>query len=206
MSDIQQDTPLALRDMARMRALRNGVYHKIRREFYERWERRLNFVVVFLGTATATEFILSITHIEKVTVYLGLATAIVGTLQLVWGVGSRARDHAVFQSKFYSLASRLERLRGPEADNEIHDIEADFAQIYGEEPPTYNAVNALAYNAAQGGFARDPRHNLIVPWYYRMLKNVGLFSPDDFETYYERDNRLKRELAEKKATTTNQAT
>jgi hypothetical protein len=189
MSDQKHFTDL---EMARQRALRNGIYHTMRREFFERWERRLNFVVLLLGTATATQVATS--HFgANGTMALGVATAFVGGLQLVYNLGGRARDHANLQGKFYDLAARTEERGGDEALR-AQEIEKAFAILYGAEPPTYWGVNAIAYNGSQGAAGRDEKDNLVVPFYLKPFINVLTLSPGWFQTEREAEKKRSEKL------------
>ncbi len=176
MSVVMNTKALTDLDKARMRALRNGIYHTMRRTFFERSERVLNFLVIMLGTATATEASQRFLANEAA-FYLGALTALVGTLQLVWGPGMRARDHAVLQGQFFALVARAEA-RTPDADLLASDIEQEMAKLYANETTTMHAVNALAYNAAQNANGRETM--LPVRWHERLLANIRAFSPDRF--------------------------
>lgn len=168
--------PLTKLDEARMRALRNGIYHTMRRTFFERSERVLNFVVIMLGTATATEASQRFLGADAA-FYLGGLTAFVGAAQLVWGPGGRARDHAVLQGQFFALVARAEA-RPVDVDLAASEIEQELAKLYASETTTMHAVNALAYNAAQNANGRDTQ--LTVRWHERWLANVRAFSADRF--------------------------
>lgn len=172
MSVVMNAKPLTKLDEARMRALRNGIYHTMRRTFFERVDRLLNFSVIILGTAVAA----SLANVGV----LGIAAAVVGTAQLVWAPGSKARDHAVLQGKFFSLVARAE-VAGGDGELLASTIEQELAQIYSEETTTMNAVNALAYNAAQNANGR-PAETLfdVKPW-ERFVANWVVFAPDRFQ-------------------------
>lgn len=178
MGSMTETGQLTKLDVARMRALRNGIYHSMRRSFYERWERILNFLVLALGTATAAE-LLNTWCGPNGTMVLGAMTAAVGAFQLVWGLGTKARDHAVLQGKFYSLVARAEAATG-DAERHAAEIEKELSQLYGEETTTMYAVNALAYNAAQSANGRPLSTHLPVNWLERRVANVFAFKPDYF--------------------------
>lgn len=154
-----------------MRALRNGIYHTIRRTHFERMDRVGNFVVIMLGTAVVASWVNP--------VWLGAATAVLGTLQLVWAPGMKARDHAVLQGKFFALVARAEAADG-EDERLAVDLEQEMAKLYSEETTTMHAVNALAYNAAQNANGRPPETRLPITRWQRWMANFVAYSPDQF--------------------------
>lgn len=168
-----ESRPLTGLERAKMRALRNGIYHTIRRSHYERIDRCLMFLIIMLGTGVMASVADAF--------YLGTATAVLGSIQLVWAPGSRARDHAVLQGKFYALLAQSENARRIDPEELAVQIEDELARLYSDETTTMHAVNALAYNAAQLANGRPPEYSLEISWGARLFANIIPFSADKFK-------------------------
>ncbi|MCE7029135.1 hypothetical protein [Jiella avicenniae] len=172
-------------EKTRMRAMRNGVYHSMRRQFFERCERVANLAVLLLGAASVAQVAAKTFGADSSGLVFGFLVAVVGGLQLVFNFGGRARDHAMFQARFYGLMARAER-PGEDPDRTAAEIESEMATFYGEEPPTYHVVNALAYNAVQDSFGRPDKRALFkIGFKENLFKNVLHYSPNDLKTYGE---------------------
>ncbi|MBO0904418.1 hypothetical protein [Jiella sonneratiae] len=166
--------------------MRNGIYHSMRRQFFERCERLGNLAVLLLGAASVAQVTArTIGDENNAALAIGFLVALVGGLQLVFNFGGRARDHAMFQARFYGLLAKAER-PGSEPDRLAAEIESEMATFYGEEPPTYHVVNAIAYNAVQESFGRPDKSALIrISARQNLLKNILHYSPHDLRTFGE---------------------
>lgn len=173
-------------EKTRMRAMRNGVYHSMRRQFFERCERLGNLAVLLLGAASVAQVAArTIGNDNNAALVIGFLVAVVGGLQLVFNFGGRARDHAMFQARFYGLLAKAER-PGEDPDRIAAEIESEMATFYGEEPPTYHVVNAIAYNAVQESFGRSDKSALIrISPGQNLLKNILHYSSHDLKTFGE---------------------
>ena len=111
-------------------------YHQRRRAHFERWHRRIMFMVILSGSVT----------IATVDPWLaGLVTAILGAIGLVFDLSSKARDHALLHRRFTELAMRVRSCEAPtEADAAAW--QNDVLAIETEEPPIYWALEADCYN------------------------------------------------------------
>ncbi|MBO0661311.1 hypothetical protein J1C48_01870 [Jiella sp. CQZ9-1] len=180
-----------------MRAMRNGVYHSMRRQFFERCERLANLAVLLLGAASVAQVASATLGGQPSTLAIGFLVTLVGGLQLVFNFGGRARDHALFQARFYALLSKAER-KTDNPDELAAEIESEMASFYGEEPPTYHVVNAIAYNAVQNSFGRSDKGALLkIGFRQNLLKNLWPFSLHDLKTFDEiaQEQRNSRDLA-----------
>ncbi|MBP0617845.1 hypothetical protein [Jiella mangrovi] len=179
-------------EKTRMRAMRNGVYHSMRRQFFERCERFANLSVLLLGAASVAQVAAKTFGDDMPSLIFGFLVALVGGLQLVFNFGGRARDHAMFQARFYGLMAKTER-SGDDPERLAAEIESEMATFYGEEPPTYHIVNAIAYNAVQDSFGRPDKSALFkIGTKENLLKDFFHYSPHDLKTFGEIDAERER--------------
>jgi len=156
--------------------LRNALYHTSRRRFFERWNKLFNLVVILLGTATAADLA---STIDVPTLVIGGATALVGSLQLVFDLSGQARTHQVLQRDYYGLLADIERT--PEASaKQVAEWRARQALITADEPPTLRAIDAKAYNDAMDALELRADERLVVPFFHRL---TGQFIPFEGRRY-----------------------
>ena len=131
-------------DALRFQALRNALYHTARRRVLEGWGRWLNFLVIVGGAASVTQALQASAAGPWM---VGIAITVVGALQLVFDFAGRARSHEILQRRYYDLLGRIEET-GEAPDAARAAFASEVARIAGEEPPTYRALDAIAYNEA----------------------------------------------------------
>src|SRR4051794_24176719 len=89
----------------RFDALRNALYHTERKAFLDIINRSLNLIVILLGASVAGKAF-KLVHIEEN--WLELGVIFFATVQLVFDLGGRARDHQFLQRRYYELLSEME--------------------------------------------------------------------------------------------------
>jgi len=125
-------------------ALRNALYHTARRQVLEGLSRWMNFLVILGGAGTVTQIAGQNT---TASVGLGIAITAIGALQLVFDFAGRARTHELLQRRYYDLLSEIQGGGEPTIEQRFH-FTREMTKIAGEEPPTYRALDAIAYNEA----------------------------------------------------------
>lgn len=172
----------------RFDALRNALYHTARRMTFERWNRICNFLVIILGAAAmADAFKLYGIDIQKG--WFGASVATIGALQLVFDFGGRARDHQSLQKEYYHLLADIEDRLDP-TDEQVAVWNGRMTRILAEEPPTFRAIDAKAYNDALdslGGYDRSNR--LVIPYRHKLLGNFFTFDGAPYDTIAEANAR-----------------
>ncbi|MEO2039344.1 MAG: hypothetical protein ABGW90_11725 [Martelella sp.] len=160
------------RENVSFNVLRNALYHTARRLTFDRWNRWASALVILLGAAAVADFFLRF-GIE--TVYLSIAVTMVGTLQLVFDFGGRARDHQALQRDYYNLLAEIEEK--PDANAaDIAAWRARMTRIAGDEPPTLRAIDAKAYNDAFDALEfGEEGDRLVIPWWHRLAGQVLTF-------------------------------
>lgn len=155
-----------------MRAYRNARYHEDREGFFNALNRWSNFVGILLGTAA---FAGGAALVPALAMAGGALAAIVSAGRLVFDFSGKARIHGDLRKSFLALLAEAQR---SEADT--RDLERRMVELYRSEPEVFNAVNAMAYNAAQIAFER-PRSTLIAVRPMRAwLRHVFRYEPSDF--------------------------
>src|ERR1700694_2566913 len=92
-------------DAPKFYALRNGIYHAARRDFYDSLNRLLNFVVIILGAGVAGK-VSKLFHMEEL--WLEFGVLIFATAQLTFDFGYKARTHEFLQRKYNEMLADIE--------------------------------------------------------------------------------------------------
>lgn len=150
-------------------ALRNALYHTARRQRLELWSRMTNFAVI-VGGASA---VVDVARDSDAGVWIGLAIAIIGASQLVFDFSGRARTHELLQKQYYSIMSSLKEQDSPDRIFRAK-MEGEMLRIAGEEPPTYRALDAIAYNEACDALhgLEGQKHRLKVRWWQSITAHL----------------------------------
>lgn len=155
-----------------MRAYRNARYHEDREGFFNALNRWSNFVGILLGTAA---FAGGAAFVPALAMVGGALAAMVSAGRLVFDFSGKARVHGDLRKSFLELLAEAQR---PAADS--RELERRMVELYRSEPEVFNAVNAMAYNAAQIAFER-PRSTLIAVRPTRAwLRHIFRYEPSDF--------------------------
>jgi hypothetical protein len=141
--------------------LRNAIYHSARSRFLDLCNRAVNFVIIVLGTAAASQMGTATGKIDDK--WLAAMAALVAAFQLVSDFGVAARTHAYLQRRCYELLADLELLASP-TDGAVLSLRAKLTTLYGEEPPPMRALDAVAYNAACDSLGKESKRVVITPW------------------------------------------
>jgi len=152
---------------ARFSARENVVYHASREQFFSFAAKLLTGVQVLLGTSAIAMLSNAIPGSATWTV---LISALVGVVLLVLDPSALAREHRIFRSRYHLLLAEMDEA-APRADSARTFFSA-MSRIAAEEPPTYRAVQAMAYNAAVNAEYREPearQHRYHIPFHCRLF-------------------------------------
>lgn len=169
----------------RFNALRNALYHTSRRRKLELLDRVGSFLVILLSAGAATELAANTSPLAPK--LLAVITASIGALQLVFGFGSRARDHEFLQRRYYDLLAEIEEFGADE--NRIPGWCATLSRISGDEPPNRLLPEAQAYNAAASALGRSAGHHLYIPIWLMLFGHFLAFDGWRLDTNDERKSR-----------------
>jgi hypothetical protein len=186
-----KETPMAVseelsaqREDVRFHVVRNIIYHSARRRALETVNRVMTFIVILLGTATASGAMKIFGAGPEVNaLVLGGLVTVLASLQLVYGFAVRAKDHEILQRDYYRLLAELDRKTQPDEET-IANWRGRLAEIGSAEPPVMRALDAVSHNeAAQAMYGNDVPLLKVGPL-QALLKNVFSFSgavyPEEF--------------------------
>ncbi|MBX3543754.1 hypothetical protein [Chelatococcus sp.] len=165
-------SPLTERQKLAMRATRNARYHEDREGHFDRLNRLSNFLVLALGSSSVVAGLSAMPWLATMS---GGLTATLGAAQLVFDFSGQASLHRDLRKGFLSVCTRSRDEAQP-----IASLNAEMEGLYCNEPPTFHAVNIMAWNTAQLAFGR-PRDTLAhVPWWRARLRHFCRFDPAAF--------------------------
>jgi hypothetical protein len=124
----------------RFDVLRNALYHTARTQFLDFCSKATNFIIIICGAS-------AIGGLFDIPKWLAAISVVAATFQLVGDFAVLARQHAYFQRRCYELLAQLDSIAA-DAPEELEEINEKLTLLYGEEPPTMWALNAIAYNEA----------------------------------------------------------
>jgi hypothetical protein len=165
----------------RFDALRNALYHTERKTFLDLANRSLNLIVILLGAGVAGKAA-KLIHLEEN--WLELGVVFFATVQLVFDLGGRARDHQFLQRRYYDLLSEMEN-EDLENDDALRKWSAKLITLSADEPMPMRALDAIAYNKALGAtFGDNPEimrsHRQRVNFVQRRLRHFFAFQSAPF--------------------------
>lgn len=164
----------------RFDALRNALYHTERRNFLDRANRCLNFLVIVFGAGVVSK--LAERHSVEQT-WLEMAVVVLATGQLVFDLGALARGHEFLQRRYYELLAEMDS-SGTRDEEKLRNWSAKLLTISGEEPMTMRALDAVAYNKALDATCDDPvqraQYRQNVSWWRYLLRHFFAFQSATF--------------------------
>lgn len=136
-------------------------------------------ITVFSGTAAAATALTELPN--SYSIAFGFAVAVAGTIDLVLDLAGKARLHANIRSRLFGLLADLEICA--DSEQELKQLRRRLTQLYGEEPPTMRALDALMWNQAAMslGLDRVPGGQLKVDWFESMLRHLWAFHTKTFQ-------------------------
>ncbi|WP_155982252.1 hypothetical protein [Xanthobacter sp. 126] len=174
----------------RFHTLRNALYHTARRQVLERRNRFFNLLVILLGTAAAADAA-ELTGVDGADVWLGIATAAVGSVQLVFDWGGRARTHQGLQKEYYQILAQAEAIDGADTAA-IKSLAGDLTKIYADEPPTVQVADAEAHNAACQTMGGGYGDLIKISIFMRVIGFLFPSTPFEWKTYEEVERDARR--------------
>jgi len=152
------------------RALVRAYYCEDREAFLSWSYRLLNLAVLVSGTAAFAALSQDLPFRAE---WVAFATAVIGSVQLVFDIPGGMRLYAYHRRLATDVAAKAI------ADGaDLCALQRELMVASAEMPPTFHAVEALAYNAAQCALGR-PRETLLeVPWWKRRLRHLLRFAPN----------------------------
>jgi hypothetical protein len=162
-------------ELIRFEALKGTYYHEGLEAHYDRIHRWLLFIITLLGTATAAQLFSSF---SKGTLAVGLATTVVGLVDLVFDLSGKARTHGFLRRRFIEVGAFCEHATWTPSS-----LRERIQSTYADEPPQFHGANAIAYNNAYRTLHDNKESGklLDVPKHVHMLRNWCRFESHDFK-------------------------
>lgn len=145
-------------------------YHQRRRAHYERLHRLVMLLIIISGSAAFARY-----QPE----FAGLGATVLGALDLVFGLGTKARDHHVLYRQFSDLARRARKIEGP-APAELEELRNERLAIEVDEPPIFWALETDCYDEVCRAWGRQPSQQHELRWYHRLLMHWLRFEQASF--------------------------
>ena len=147
MTDLKQEAENLLIDCDR-----GARYHSARGAFLNRCHKWMMVAVLFSSSFAIVA--LSMESTMAATLIM-LVPALMGAIDVVWGLTEMVRRHESLVRRFHEVASEID---AEEATAErIRAWDTKVKGVYGEEPlAVYHALNAVCGNAACQASGRDP--------------------------------------------------
>lgn len=157
-------------------SLKGAYYHEGREAHFDMMHRALLFLVTFLGTATASQLLAAGTISPT---WTGLATAVVGLIDLVFDLSGKARNHGFLRRRLIELNGFCDDPRW-----KIDALKERLHSIYADEPPQFKCANAIAYNNALRTIHGNDHEDalLVVSDFMATFRNWFRFESYDFKT------------------------
>lgn len=155
--------------------LRNALYHDARLRHFEWAHRTLMFLIVLSGTAGVAK-LFDGSGWDRL---FGAATALMATLDLVLDLRGRARLHEDLKRRYYLLLAEIEEDVAP-TDTQLTRWYGRLIRITADEPVTYRAVDAAAYNEAVGALGLGNENRLKINPVRFLLRHVLTAQGMDF--------------------------
>ncbi|WP_153769262.1 hypothetical protein [Labrenzia sp. CE80] len=168
-----ENTEEGLLQRLRFSSQRNAVYHAARRSFYDFQERLINFTVVVMGSAAFASFTDVISFASKYAAVFPAVTVAAGLYSLVFSLSQKAGTHAAFQKEYFMIVAEIAELDNT-AENRKR-IDARLHQLYAQEPPTFHALNCIAYNNVLMSMGGTPHEQYALNWFQRAFSNFFRF-------------------------------
>jgi hypothetical protein len=167
---------------SRFDALRNAIYHAERRSFLDLVNKGLSFLIIILGAGVAGKAA-RLFHLDDLVLEMGVL--VFATIQLVFDLGSRARDHDFLQRRYYEMVAKMER-EPKDTPERQRGWSAELVTIAADEPMTMRALDALAYNKALSAIVSDPKtmedYRQRVTWWQKRCRHLVAFQSAAFPT------------------------
>lgn len=150
-------------------------YHQRRRAYYDSCHRLIMLMIIIAGSASVVDVL------KFAQIWLGLLTAALGAIDLVFGLSDKARDHEFLMRRFSGLVARIRRSSSA-TPTDLLDWQAERIEIEADEPDVYWAVEAICYNEAARAWDRNPQEVVEVKLAFRLFQNIFRFDPSDFKS------------------------
>jgi hypothetical protein len=164
-------------DQLQFEALRNAIYNASRKQWLNKVNRLLSFLIVASGATAIADLGSRVFGYENGTVIAAALATLAATLQLVFDFGGRAAQHDYLQRRYYELLSTIVK---EGANAEASPLEAKLISIYADEPAPLRALDAIARNAAVEALGCDQSQRVRVTFWQTLWSQICPFNDAEF--------------------------
>lgn len=158
---------------AQISCLMNAQYHAAREahlDFIHRW---IMFGIIVVGAGAITDVVSK--DLRWLSGALGIATAILGALDLTFDLSNRARTHSMMKRRYFELLADFN-----EGYKKLSDVQACIHRYSADEEPVYHALLKLSWNSAQEMVFGDDADQYKIPVCHRYFKNFFRFEGNEY--------------------------
>ena len=151
-------------------------YHAARGDFINKCHKWMMVAVLFSSSSA----VVALSEMDAtVAIFIMLVPALIGAIEVVWGLTEMVRRHESMVRRFHEIASEIDVQSA--AVERVREWDDKVRGVYGEAPlSVYHALNAVCGNAAYQAAGRDPnKFQRIGRWQYR-LRNWVKYTANDF--------------------------
>lgn len=152
-----------------------ALYHRSRLA----WFSGLHRVGMFINTLAGTGAVAAVVSADKATALaVALLLAFVSAANLAFDFAGLARKHEDCRRLYHDLAAELEEAGADEKT--VHRLRARMIRASASEPTVYEAVQAVAFNAAIRSLGRDAGEEFMLSRPQRLLRHLWPFGGRKF--------------------------
>ena len=144
-------------------------YHTRRRKFFDALSVWADFLIIISG-GTAVAFAVGEAKKSKATVILGAIIAVVGTLDLVIGFSTKARDYHDLVKEFSALEREMTAAGDAKTKENLAKFKNRRLEIEEEEPPILRVLNNYCHNELCRATDKDDKYFIKISWYQSLFK------------------------------------
>lgn len=111
-------------------------------------------------------------------------------LDLVFDLKGRSEQHLRLKQEYYGILAGMELIAKPN-QKRVRRWRAKLIRLTADEPRTYRALDAVAYNAAVDALGRDQKDRLCIPMLVGLCCHFYDFKNYRFETMEEKNLRVQ---------------
>lgn len=160
-------------------ALCSAYYHSMRELFFVRAYRTAAAVQALAATAAFAMITATLPFSQAS--WLALFVAVAAIFTLVWDPAGMALRHYDLRRRFYEIYARAETAKNLQ---ELISIRHEMRLIYSDEPPGYNVVKAIAWNATVDSIYENEeakKHKIRITKMQRILANFWPYRGTNLE-------------------------
>ncbi len=163
-------------------ALKGGIYHSLRADFFVGWRFRSITITFVIGLAAIIIAKYSFS-VDVLTNLLSGAAFIISFLSFAFNFTDKIYFHKSIANRWKDLARAIDDKKSEEEGIRVQDYELfikEYNLILRDEPLLYFGLDAVAHNSASRKLGSY--EVLVIPWYVSLFRNYKKFSDRRFSS------------------------